>query len=221
MKAHDRSTLLMKPQRRESRVKHFSLPLCALLALLLSGCTTIDELKSTKQYTPKQQREGSVNVASRATGLNDNKVGNTTILSLPVGRIKAQGDTRANIMKSVGVALSAAGYNAEDASFNSEDAGYVYAHIERIAFGNFLFSTWGTIIVQLRLETRDGELLWDKRIRTSVNAVNNYDRTAVFAMNRLVKEMTLSFVQEDFYSATQRVKRHSTFLEENTPLSSN
>ncbi len=217
----DHSNLLIQPNTENHRVTRYFLPLYATLAFLLSACTTIDELKSTKQYAPKQQREGAVNVASRATGLKNNKVGYTTVLSVPVGRIKAQGDTRANIMKSVRQALSAAGYNSDDASFNSEDAGYLSAHVERIQFGNFLFSTWGTIIVQLRLETRDGELLWDKRIRTSVNAVNNYDRTAVFAMNRFVKDMTWAFVEEDFYNATKRVKRHYDFLDENTPLSAN
>ncbi len=187
---------------------------CGLWLCLLSACTTIDELKSTKSYTPKQQREGPVNVASRATGLDSNKVGKTTLLTIPVGAIKADGDTSVNIMKSVGQALSAAGYNKQNASFNSADAGYLRAHVEEIKFGNFFFSSWGTIVVHLRLETRDGALLWKTRLRSSVNAINNYDRTAVVAMNRLVKDMTKAFVQEDFYLATQRIRRHNEFLEE-------
>jgi len=187
---------------------------CGALLLLLSACTTIDELKSSKTYAPKHLREGSVNVASRATGLASNRVGKTTVLTIPVGSIKADGDTSVNIMKSVSRALAAAGYNQQNASFNSADAGYLRAHVEEIKFGNFFFSSWGTIVLHLRLETRDGDLLWKTRIRSSVNAINNYDRTAVVAMNRLVKDMTKTFINEDFYVATQRIKRHQQFLNE-------
>ncbi len=188
------------------------------LATILVGCTSINELKSTKTYTPKKQRDGAVNVAARATGINRNRVGKTTMLTVPIGSIKAEGDTSANIMKSIQKALTSAGYNSDNSTFNSEDAGYLKAHVEKIEFGNFLFSTWGTIILQLRLETRDGEVLWSSRVRSSVNAVNNYDRTAIVAMNRLVKDMARKFTGKSFYSATQRVKRHNDFLKENTPI---
>lgn len=195
--------------------------IAVLLAIaVLTACTSINEIKSTKTYTPKTQREGAVNVAARATGLNRNRVGKTTVLTVPVGSIKAEGDTSANIMKSVRQALSSAGYNSDDSTFNSEDAGYLKAHIQKIEFGNFLFSTWGTIILELRLETRDGEVLWNKRIRSSINAVNNYDRTAIVAMNRLVKDMTKTFTSESFFTATQRVKRHNDFLRENISIES-
>lgn len=188
-----------------------------LFAIALSGCTSIDELKSTKAYTPKIQRDGAVNVASRATGLTSNKVGKTTLLTIPLGSIKAHGDTSANIMKSVGQALTAAGYNSDaNTSYRSANAGYLRAHVEEIKFGNFFFSSWGTIILHLRLETRDGALLWKKRIRTSINAINNYDRTAIVAMNSLVKDMVKTFLEVDFYAATQRVKRHNDFLQEET-----
>ncbi len=187
-----------------------------LILGVLSACTSIDELKSTKSYPPKLQREGTVNVASRATGIESNKVGKTTVLFMPVGSIKTEGDTSANIMKSVSNALSAAGYNSRGASFTSADAGYLKAHVEEVKIGNFFFSTWGTIILHLRLETRDGALLWKKRLRTSVSfVVNNYDRTAKVTMNQLVKEMSKVFVEEDFLLATQRVKRHNEFLEDN------
>ncbi|WP_158657724.1 hypothetical protein [Agarilytica rhodophyticola] len=192
--------------------------LFGLFAIALSGCTSIDELKSTKAYTPKVQREGAVNVASRATGLSSNKVGKTTLLTIPVGSIKAQGDTSANIMKSIGQALVAAGYNSDlKTSFRSANAGYLRAHVEEIKFGNFFFSSWGTIILHLRLETRDGALLWKRRVRTSINAINNYDRTAIVAMNQLVKDMAKIFVEDEFYAATQRVKRHNDFLKDNAP----
>lgn len=219
------------------------------LVLLLSACTSIDELKSTKIYTPKVQRNASVNVASRATGIKGNKVGYVTVLfpssntkvsstisdsssalvnklrsaaavpylSLPIGTITAGGDTSANIMKSIRKSLAAAGYNnANDAAFNSADAGYLRAHVEKVQFGNFLFMTWGTIVLQLRLETREGEILWEKRVRSSVTAVNNFNRTAVVTMNRLVKDMTKKFVRKDFYTASLRIKRHKDFLEEDT-----
>ncbi|MFL0801049.1 MAG: hypothetical protein K6L80_11400 [Agarilytica sp.] len=191
--------------------------LTASLVCLLCACTSIDELKSTKTYTPKTQREGTVNVAPRATGIDNNVIGKTTLLSIPVGNIKAQGDTSANIMKSIGLALSAAGYNTDSASYAAENATYLRAHVQSIKLGNFLFSTWGTIILQLRLETRDGEVLWDKRIRSSINAINNYERTASIAMNRLVKDLSKEFISEDFYITTQRVKRHNDFLNEALP----
>jgi hypothetical protein len=186
--------------------------------LVLGGCTTIDELKSTKTYKSKVMRDGSVNVASRATGVSSGRIGSTTVMTIPVGSIKAQGDTSANIMKGVRKALTAAGYNSQDTAFTSADAGYVRAHVENIEFGNFLFSSWGTIILHLRLETRDGALLWKTRIRSSVNAINNYDRTAIVAMNRLVKDMTKVFAKEDFYLATQRIKRFNDFLQEDSSL---
>jgi len=188
-----------------------------LCAMLVSACTTIDELKSTKQYSPDQKREGVVNVASRATGIDSNKVGSTTVLTVPIGSIKVEGDTSASIMKSVTKALEAAGYNSQGATFTSADAGYLRAHIEDIRFGNFLASSWGTIIIHLRLETLDGDILWKTRIRSSVNAINNYDRTAIVAMNKLVKDMSKTFAKEDFYQATQRVKRHNEFLNEDKP----
>ncbi len=192
--------------------------LIASLVCVLCACTSIDELKSTKTYTPKTQREGTVNVAPRATGINRNVIGKTTLLAIPVGNIKAQGDTSANIMKSITQALSAAGYNNnQTASYTSENAAYIRAHVESIDIGNFLFSTWGTIILQLRLETRDGEVLWQRRVRSSVNAINNYERTASVAMNRLVKDLAKKFVSEDFYVATRRVKRHNDFLNDVPP----
>ncbi len=192
--------------------------LIASLVCFLCACTSIDELKSTKTYTPKKQREGTVNIAPRATGINNNVIGKTTLINIPVGTIKAQGDTSANIMKSVSQALTAAGYNnTETASYTSENASYIRAHVESIKLGNFLFSTWGTIILQLRLETRDGEVLWERRIRSSINAINNYERTASVTMNRLVKDLAKKFVSEDFYIATQRVKRHNDFLNDAPP----
>lgn len=182
---------------------------------LLCACTSIDELKATKAKPLDTQRDGPVNVASHASGIDSNKVGKTTVLFVPVGAIRAEGDTSANIMKGVRSALAAVGYNDTGASYRSREAGYLKAHVEEVKFGNFIFSTWGTIVVQLRLETRDGALLWEKRIRSSVSlVVNNYDRTAKVTMNRLVKDMSKAFVEEDFYLATQRVKRHNAFLEE-------
>ncbi|MFL0803446.1 MAG: hypothetical protein K6L81_06985 [Agarilytica sp.] len=187
--------------------------LIASLVCFLCACASIDELKSTKTYTPKKQREGTINVAPLATGIKNSLIGKTTVIFIPVGNIRAQGDTSANIMKSVSLALTAAGYNNnETASYTSENASYIRAHVESIELGNFLFSTWGTIILQLRLETRDGEVLWERRIRSSVNAINNYERTASVTMNRLVKDLAKKFVSEDFYIATQRVKRHNDFL---------
>lgn len=195
------------------------LVLTCFIVGVLSACTSIDELKSTKSYAPKVQREGVVNVASRATGLDSDKVGTTTVLFVPMGSIRTEGDTSAHIMKSVGSALLAAGYNSQSSAINSANAGYLRAHVEEVKFGNFLFSTWGTIILHLRLETRDGALLWKKRVRSSVSMViNNYDRTAKVAMNRLVKDMSKVFVEEDFLFATERVKRHNEFLQdENLP----
>ncbi|MFL0811176.1 MAG: hypothetical protein K6L76_12235 [Agarilytica sp.] len=198
----------------------------ALIALLLTlslvSCTTIDELKSTKTYTPKTLREGKVNVDSRATGVSPaDRVGMTTVLFIPVGGIKAEGDTSANIMKSVSEALEAAGYNSDDSSYSSSDAGYLRAHVKEIEFGNFLFlpfATWGTIVLNLHLETRDGEVLWSKRIRTSVSAINNYDRTAIVTMNRLVRDLTRTFSNDSFYQSTLRIKRYNEFLKEDTPI---
>lgn len=188
---------------------------CVTLLGALSACTTIEELKSTKSYAPKTQREGSVNVASRATGVEAAaKVGKTTVLTLPLGSIKADGDTSSNIMKSIGVALAAAGYNQQSASFNSSDAAYVRGHVEEIAFGNFLAASWATIIIHVRLETRDGAILWKKRQRTHVVSLNNYDRTAVVAMNKLVKDLAQTFAEEDFYTATKRIKKHNEFINE-------
>lgn len=181
----------------------------------LAGCTSINEIKSTKSHTTKIQREGTVNVDSRATGITSNKVGMATILSIPVGRIKAEGDTSASLMKSVGQALQAAGYNsAATAGFRSSDAAYLKAHVEDIRFGNFLFWSWGTIIVHLRLETRDNEVLWKTRLRTSVSVVNSYERTAIITMNRLVKAMAERFSQEDFYLASNRIRRHNEFIDD-------
>lgn len=194
--------------------------LIGLVCLCVNACTSIDELKSTKTYTPKVIRSGAVNVAARATGITSSHVGNTTLLlTVPLGTIKTRGDTSANIMKSVGQALNAAGYNAENSDYTSADAGYLRAHVEDIEFGNFLFSSWGTVIIHLRLETRDGALLWKTRLRTSINAINNYDRTAIITMNRLVKEMTKTFAKNDFYQATLRVKRHNDFIKEDIAIS--
>lgn len=188
-----------------------------MLSWFVISCTSINEIKSNKTYTTKIQREGTVNVESRATGITSNRVGTATILSIPVGRIKAEGDTSASLMKSVGQALSAAGYNSKAAEgFRSADAAYLKAHVEDIRFGNFLFWSWGTIIVHLRLETRDNDLLWKTRIRTSVSVVNSYERTAVITMNRLVKAMADRFAQADFYVASNRIRRHNEFVEEPT-----
>src|SRR5690606_18802148 len=82
-----------------------------LLCVALCTCSTINELKSSKTATSKTQREGTINVASRATGINSNKLGKTTVLTIPVGSIKARGDTSANIMQTIELALQAAGYN--------------------------------------------------------------------------------------------------------------
>lgn len=191
------------------------LGLVSALGWLLSSCSSIDEIKSNKTYKPKIAREGSVNVASQATGIDSNKVGHTTLLTMKMGSIKVEGDTSTSIMKSVRDALEAAGYNAQGgASFSSADAGYLKAHVESIGFGNFFFSSWGTIIVHLRLESRDGDILWKTRLRASVNTINSYERTSRVAMNQLVKQMVKSFVAEDFYLATQRIKRHNDFIQE-------
>lgn len=193
--------------------------LTLLLSLIVwvSACSTIAELKSTKTYTPKTQQSGAVNVVSRATGVEGNWIGHTTVVFIPVGPIQPQGDTSTNIMKSIRKALLAAGYNSKgESTFNSAEAGYLHAHVEEIKFGNFLFSTWGSITLQLTLETREGEILWERRIRSSVNAINNYDRTAKITMNRLVKDITRKLVKKDFFTATQRIKRHNDFLKEET-----
>ncbi|MFT5084280.1 MAG: hypothetical protein ACI9Y1_002334 [Lentisphaeria bacterium] len=192
---------------------------CLALIALLTACTSIDELKSTKPYTPKNTREGTVNVATHASGLTSDKVGETTVLTFGVGSIKVHGDSAGNIMRSVESALDAAGYNSQtDPKFASSDAAYIKAHVEKIKFGNFFGLSWGTISIHLRLETRDGALLWDARISSSVKRFSSYDHTAIVAMNRLVKYMAKAFVEEDFFTATQRIKRHNEFLNENTAI---
>lgn len=200
--------------------------LFVLLALsTLISCTSIDELKSTKTYSPKVQREGRVNVDSRATGIKStDSIGKTKVLFIPVGKVRAEGDTSANIMKSIRLSLEAAGYNAEGSSYSSADAGYLRAHVKEIDFSNMMFLpfiTWGSIVLELRLETRDGELLWNKTHRTKVHAINNFDRTAIVAMNRLVKDLTREFARDSFYQSTLRIQRYNEFLEEDTPLSMN
>ncbi len=193
------------------------LGLLAVISTLLCACTSIYEIKNTRVYEPEVVRTGSVNVASRVTGLDSNAVGEVSILSFPVGTISAEGDISASIMKSVNDAIVATGYNSQSgASFNSVDAAYLKAHVEDMAFGNFLFSTWGTIIIHLRLETRDGDILWKTRLRTKVHTVSSYERTANKAMNRLVKDMVNIFSDDEFYQATQRIKRYNEFLQDNT-----
>lgn len=188
--------------------------LCGLC--LVVACSSINELQNTK--TPKNstnKHTGAINVASRATGIDTNVVGRTTLLSIPVGRIKVRGDMSASIMKGVEDALRAAGYNDKYANdYSTDNAPYLKAHVEDIAFGNFLASTWGTVIIHVRLETREGVLLWKKRVRTSINALTNYNRTAAIAMNHLVSDLANAFSDEDFYQASQRIRRHEEFLNE-------
>ncbi|VUD64696.1 hypothetical protein TDB9533_03379 [Thalassocella blandensis] len=186
---------------------------------VLSACSSVDEFSASKTPKIKQTRDGTVNVSSRASGVKGGRIGTTTLLTLPIGSIKARGDTSAQIMQGVELALEAAGYNnPQTQTYSAEEAAYIKAHVEEIEMGNFLASSWATLVIQLRLETRDGGVLWNKRVRTSVNALNNYNRTATVAMNKLVKEMAQAFVEEDFFLATQRVKRHHDFLRE--PVSS-
>lgn len=196
---------------------------CVLILAItfLSACTSIHEIKNTKVYDPKQVRDGSVNVASRATGIETDKVGKSTFLTFKLGSIKAEGDISASIMNSVNDAITAAGYNSQNgASFNSVDAAYLKAHVESMEFGNFFFGTWGTIILHLRLETREGDILWKTRLRSNVSTISSYERTARVTMNRLVKDMVDIFADEEFYRATQRIKRHNQFLQEGQANSS-
>lgn len=183
----------------------------------LQGCTSIHDLTPSKSPKVKDLRSGTINVASRATGIDTNIVGKTTLLTLPIGSIRTRGDTSAQLMQSVEVALQAAGYNNVATSpYSAKEGAYIKMHVEDIALGNFLASTWATVVVHVRLETRDGALLWKKRLRTSINALNNYNRTATVAMNELVKDMAEAFTEEDFYTATQRVKRHNDFINESS-----
>lgn len=196
--------------------------LLTLIAMLLSACTSIYEIKNTRVYAPKVLRDGSVNVASRATGLESNVVGKVTAFGDTLGEITAEGDVSASIMSSVNDAIVATGYNSQEGeSFNSVDAAYLKAHVEDMAFGNFLFSSWGTVILHLRLETREGDILWKTRLRSKVHTVTSYERTAHKTMNKLVKDMITVFSSEEFYRATQRIKRHNEFLKDSTiPASS-
>ena len=188
-------------------------------SLLLSACSSVDQFSASKDPKLKQTRQGTVNVTSRATGVPEGSIGKTTVMLIPVGAIKVRGDTSAQIMQGVEQALLAAGYNdPKTQSYTAKDAAYIRAHVEEIKMGNFLASSWATLVVHLRLETRDGGVLWSKRLRTSINALNNYNRTATVAMNELVEDMAQAFIEEDFYLATQRIKQFNEFLQESASL---
>lgn len=205
----------MRPSLRTPRIFVFLMVLG-----MMTACSSVDQFRASKTPDLKSTRHGTVNVSSRASGINSDRIGTTTVLTVPIGRIKARGDISAQIMQGVEQALVAAGYNdSQNQSYTAEDAAYIKAHVEEIEMGNFLASSWATLVVNLRLETRDGGVLWNKRMRTSVNALNNYNRTATVAMNKLVKDMAKAFIEDDFYLATQRVKRHHDFLQESVSSS--
>lgn len=191
------------------------------LFLLLASCVVVEDLKHSKSKPSKVQREGVINVASRATGVTTDKAGMLTLLYVPVASTQIKGDISANLMHSVDIALQEAGYNAESgSSYSSADAGYLKAHLKELKLGNFFAINTATVSLKLRLETREGEILWEDVVRSRVKALNNdYDRTTTRAMNRLVRAMSKRFSQDDFYRASQRVKRHNAFLSESVELS--
>ena len=124
------------------------------LLSLLASCVVVEDLKHSKAKPSKIQRDGIINVASRATGVTTDKAGMLTLFYVPVASTRIKGDISANLMHSVDIALQEAGYNAEGgSSYSSADAGYLKAHLKELKLGNFFAINTATVSLKLRLET--------------------------------------------------------------------
>ncbi len=204
--------------------------LCIVLALATASACSINTIQHTKVKPTKIQRDGKVTVARKATGLTGGRVGfgRFPIFAIPVVPIRIDGDERLQIMASVQAALQAAGYNVDKSrAFSVLDAAHIKVHVNKLRFNNYtpliipLVPTWGIIKVHLRLEDKDGALIWDKEIEgrgSSLKFWDGYNSASRKAMHRLVKNMSESFASEEFYQASQRIKRFNNFSEDDVEI---
>lgn len=201
--------------------------LCILLALAISSACSINKIQHTKVSPTKVQRDGKVTVARKATGLSGGRVGfgRITPLAIPVVPIRIQGDERLQLMVSVQAALEAAGYNNDEtSSYSVLDAAHLEVHVIKLRFNNSsmlaplipAIPTWGIIKVHLRLEDREGATIWEQEVEgrgSSLKFWDGFNSASTKATNRLTKNMAKAFASDEFYQASQRVKRFNQFNE--------
>ncbi len=197
--------------------------LVIVLGLILTSGCTIYELEHTKAKPAKLQREGTVNVAASASGVPDGRVGWGRTIIIPTIPVHIENDASLALVDAVGAALSASGYNnyAGANRVHAIDAGILRVQVNHMYFRNFtlppIITHSGAIFVQLRLEALDGTLLWQKEVKAramSWRFWSGFNGAAKKTMNQLVKVMTKTFTERDFYEANKRIKRHNDFIKE-------
>jgi hypothetical protein len=196
-----------------------------LATVIFCSACTINQMKHDEVVIPDQVRSGSVDVAKRATGITSGRVGwgRFTPFYIPVAPVHIQGDVSEQLTASVAEALKAAGYNTPDGPrYSHVDTSILKVHVSKMKFNNYtwfipIVPTWGDVELSLRLEARDGTLLWEKVLEgDSTNLIfwDGYNHAATGAMNELVEEMAIVFASDEFYDASMKLKKFNEFARE-------
>ena len=183
----------------------------ALLAIFfcmnLLGCS-INQLQYSELQSPEKVQSGDVYVEERASGFTGGRVGwgRITIFYIPVVPIYIHSDEASDIMRVVSDSLTAAGYTTHTAG-DARVGPVLSARVTR--FNNYtwlapIVPTWGRINVTLRLESPDGEVLWEKSFEgkgSTLNFFDGYNTAATKSVTRLADSMVEAFGSADFYLA--------------------